>query len=320
MKKRPTKLKWGSARLPDPYYLEVPSFGINRALGGKGLESGRIHTIWGSKASGKTTLVMQMMASAQRDGKECAFIDAEKAWSPKWAEMNGVDIDALNYIRANSAEKILEILLPDLEKGLIDVVVVDSLTSIGFGSYLESPDGNAMGAYARSSKMFTHKVLSALGTQQHVFLISHAAMDLSGFHPMLKAAVGNAIEHWSSTMIKVQKMQGKDHVREDGSFRVKWRIDKSKQSNYPVDGEYFFNPKTAKIDVITELASAAVHDELIDQSGAWFYYNKGQEDEMKWHGEAKLAEEIRENPKLFKEIWDSLNQMGVSVIDEEEDE
>lgn len=308
---------WLTARLPEPYYLPTPSFGINRALGGRGLASGRIHVYWGVKASGKTTVAFQQIAQAQKEGKVCAFIDAERAISPEWAEKNGVDLDALLYMRENSAEKILTTLLPDLEAGKIDIVVVDSLSSINFDSFFDEndPGKNAMGSYARSAKMFTHKVLSHLQYEQHVILISHAAMDLSGQRPALRAAVGNAIDHWCSTMIKVSKSMAKDRQEEDGSFPVDWRIDKSKQSVYPVSGTYYFSPHTTKIDYYKEIFTYGVEEGLVERSGAWYSYGPM---EKKVQGEGGFIRHMKENPDLFDALVAELSSVKVEAEDDED--
>ena len=316
-------LKWSTGRGPEPYYLLTPSFGINRALGGKGLKSGRIHVYWGVKGSGKTTAAMQQIAQAQREGKNCAYVDAEGAFDDDWAIKNGVDIDALKKVVAQSAEKILQLLVPDLEKGVFDLVVVDSLSSINYDAYFDTkdPTKNPMGSYARSAKFVTHKILGALGSQQHVIFISHAAMDISGTYPVMKAAVGNAIDHWASTMIKFNKMNGKDFVRDDGSFVIKWKIDKSKQSVYPVDGGYYFNPKTAEIDLITEIATYAVLDGLIDQNSAWFYYpDRNDPDARKFHGANAFADALRNEPEFLEEIKAKLNEIGVKAITDTREE
>jgi recombination protein RecA len=299
--------------------LPTSSFGINRALGGRGLSSGRIHLYWGLKASGKTTLTLQQIARAQREGKTCAYIDSEKAWTPEWAEKNGVDLDAIMYRRGNSAEELLEGILPDLASEKIDLLVVDSLNSINFDAFFD-PDKNPMGSYARSGKMFTHKMLNALGTQTHIILLSHAAMDLSGTYPVMKAAVGNAIDHWASTIIKFQKLGGKDAVREDGAFKTKWKIEKSKQSVYPVEGHYWFNPLTARIDNVAEIVSAGIEAGMIDKSGAWFYLDKGLETETKFHGENALVEAIRTNPEFAQTLNDTLMSIPVIALQEDDSE
>lgn len=261
---------------------------------------------------------MQQIAQAQKEGKVCAYIDAERAFSPEWAEKCGVDLDSLLYIRKNAVEDILELLLPDLQNERIDLVVVDSLSSMNYRSFYDKPESNPMGSAARSSKFFTQKVLESLGHHQQIILISHAAMDLSGHYPVLKAAVGSAIDHWTSTQIRFQKLNGKDNVNEDGSFKVKWVVGKSKQSVYPVEGYYYFNPHTALIDTVAEVATYAIENELIAKSGAWLYLNKGEPNEVKWHGEARFADALRTNADLYAALCEALNNIGVVPLEEEE--
>lgn len=313
------KLQVLTARLAEPEYLPTPSFGINRALGGYGLASGRIHVYWGSKASGKTTASFHQIATAQKEGKKCLFIDAERAYTPAWAEKCGVDNDALMYIRGNSAEEILRLVLPMMDKEEVDIIVVDSLSSINFDTFFDvtKGDNNPIGSYARSAKSFTHKLLGSLGMKQQVILISHASMDLSNMqYPKLKASIGSAIEHWCSTMVKFQWMRGQKDVRaSDGARRVKWTIDKSKQSVYPVSGEYWFQPLTASIDFEAEIVSQAILAEIINKSGAWFKYK-----DYNWHGEEKAVDSVREEPDLKQELMDLLNGIKVEADGDADDE
>lgn len=311
------KLSWLSARLPEADYLSTPSFGINRALGGRGLHSGRIHVLWGPKASGKTTIALHLLAQAQREGKVCAIVDAEKTYSVEWAERCGVDIDALKYVSGNTAEDLLSLILPSLESGEIDVLMFDSIQSANFESFFK-PESNPMGSYARSSKMITHKILNALQPTQQVIFISHAAMDLSGHHPMLKAALGNAIEHWASTIIRIQKIMAKDSIREsDGAHRVKWKIDKSKQSEYPIEGEFYFTSSTASIDNVDEIVTAA-KDEGIIEGTTWLKYIDSNGEELKWQGKQKLVTELKNNKELLDEIAEKLNAIAVHAVEDEE--
>jgi recombination protein RecA len=117
MANKTTALKILSARLPDPEFLPTASFGINRALGGEGLEAGRIHVYWGPKASGKTSMSFHQIRMAQDQGKKCVYWDSEKAFSMKWAQKCGVDVDALGYLRTNSAEKGLVTPMPHVGEG-----------------------------------------------------------------------------------------------------------------------------------------------------------------------------------------------------------
>lgn len=314
------KLSWMRGRFPDPEVLPTPSFGLNRALNG-GLFSGRIHVFWGPKASTKTTAALYMIAEAQRQGKSCAFVDAEKTYNSTWAEMCGVDDDALMKIRANGAESLLELICPALEKGEVDLLVVDSLSSIVFETYFEKPENNAMGTYARSSKFFTHKILNALQHDQQVIFISHAAIDLSGQRPALRAALGNAIEHWASTIVKFQLRYGKSNDREsDGARKVTWRIDKSKTSPYPIEGDYYFMQDEASIDTIAEIAGYAIEEGVVQKGGAWIYYpDKDTCGENRYQGEPRFVAALKEDEVLLKSIKEDLLKNGVSVLDEDDE-
>lgn len=315
------KIEWLTARKPEPYYLPTPSVGVTRALGGKGLASGRIHTYWGPKASGKTTFALQQIAAAQKEGKICAFLDAEKSFSPEWAELNGVDVDALKYQNTLIVEEALELLLPDMSKGVIDLLVVDSINTLTYKDYLEKHDSNAIGTYARSAKFFTHKLLNALQYHQEVILISQAAMKKQGTYFNLGASVGSSIEHWSSTMIRFAKYaSAKEDLRADGSFRVQWTIDKSKQSLYPVKGSYFFNPKTAEIDTIGEIAIAVVEEGIVEVGGKWHYYPSKVDKQYQWDGAANFLQAIKGDLGLQAELIAKLNAIEVKVVEDEDSE
>jgi recombination protein RecA len=315
-----TKLKWLSARLPEPDYLPTPSFGINRALGGEGLASGRIHVYWGPMASGKTTLGLHQIAEAQRQGKRCAFIDAEKTYSTEWAVRCGVNVDELKYISSNTAEDLLDLIIPDIESGYLDVIMLDSIQSVNFESFFKkNASSGGMGSYARSSKLITHKMLQAIQPHQQIIFVSHAAMDLSGTYPVMKAALGNAIQHWASTIIRIQKIGAKDSIREeDGAHRVKWKIEKSKQSEYPIEGEFYFTSTTATIDMVDEVVAAAKHEKLLTGTN-WLSYIDSNGEEHKLNGATKLTAYLKENPEVLNDMKEKLNAIAVhSVGDEEE--
>ncbi len=313
-----TKLKWLTARLPEPYYLPTPSFGVNRALGGVGLASGRIHVYYGPRASGKSTLAMQQVAVAQKEGKVCAYLDSERALSRPWAEKNGVDVDALKYNNTLIVEEALELVMPDIEAGLIDILVVDSVNTLNYKSFFDDPGSQGMGTYARSAKMFTHKLLSVLGSQQQVILISQQSMHKQGQNFFPAPTVGSAIEHWASTMIKFRKSMAKTDVRDDGSFKVFWKIDKSKQSVYPVTGTFYFNPRTTVIDTVDEVISAAKSADIITGS-TWLNYRENEADKQQWQGAQKLNDYIKGNPEFLEQLMIELNAIDVIAEPEGKD-
>ena len=166
--------------------------------------------------------------------------------------------------------------------------------------------------------MVTHKILNVLQPHQQVIFISHAAMDLSGHYPVLKAALGNAIEHWASTIIRIQKIMAKDSIREeDGAHKVRWKIEKSKQSEYPIDGEFYFTSSTASIDNVDEIVTAAKLEGIIDGT-TWLKYVDSNGEELKWQGKANLVNHLKANPELLKEIGDKLNAITVHAVEDDD--
>jgi recombination protein RecA len=315
--------------MPELWYLPTSSFGINRALGGRGLASGRIHVYWGPKASGKTTLALQQIALAQQQGKVCGYINSERAYNDVWAAANGVDVEALKRTDTVVVEDALSLVMPDMAEGNIDLLVVDSVNSLNYRSFFDDPESQGMGTYARSSKMFAHKLLSVLGPTQQVILISQQSMQKSGQQFVAGATVGSAIEHWASTMIKFRKTgsrqpdRNKDGTlkpdpnkewRTDGSFKVHWQLQKSKQSPYPVSGSYYFNADSTIIDQVDEVVDIAKELEIVTGS-TWLEFK-----EQKFQGKAKLGEYLRENPRDLKLLQDTINQYEIVAEGEIEDE
>jgi RecA/RadA recombinase len=303
--------------------LPTASYGINRALGKGGLASGRIHVYWGAKACGKTTMALQQIAKAQKEGKTCAFLDSERAFENDWAIRNGVDRAALLYNKTLVVEEALELLMPDISNGNIDLLVVDSVNSLNYASFFDDPSSQGMGTYARSAKMFTHKLLSVLGDQQQIIFVSQASMQKNGQHFNLGASVGSAIEHWASTMIRFRKTgvtkpePGKpfnDDWRADGSYKVHWRLEKSKQSNYPVSGNYYFHDITAKIDNVDEIVTYAKECGIITGS-SWLKYAEGTDQEQKWHGKSALLAHLDEHPEFLRELELRLEDFDLSRDD-----
>lgn len=320
------KLQFKSGRLPERWLLPVGSMSLNRALGG-GLESGRIHVFWGAKASTKSTNALYAIANAQQMGKTCLYVDAEKTFDGRYAEKCGVNIDDLMLLDegSNMAESLLQTVLPEIDKGNIQVIVIDSLSSVLQESFFEKPEANPMGIYSRSAKFVIAKLLNALNREMQIILISHASMDLSGYKPVLSASMGNAQGHWTSNIIKFQANNGKDNFREDGYRKIMWKIDKSKQPVWPFNGEYYFNGLTADVDRIAELVDVCVEADIV-QSGTWMKYG-----DLKFHGKAKLIEALNDNEdglveSLYHDLmsFDEANRQATTVdvdaIEEDEDE
>jgi recombination protein RecA len=302
------KLKIYSGRVPKPTYLATPSYGLNRALGG-GLLGGRIHVLWGEKASGKTTQALHMIASAQKENKICMFIDAEKTYTESWAIKCGVDVDKLKYIRGNSVEDILETIMPMITSEEIDVLVLDSLSSIFSKSFFDTknPGNNAIGISARSANNFVATILAGLCLDTKVILIAHASYQATGYTMSLQAKLSESVKHWASTIIKFRQCKSEADIRFDGARRIEWEIQKSKQSVYPVKGSYYFDANRVYIDNVAEVVDIAIDIGLIEKSGAWYAYN-----DNKFHGEKQLLEFVRENDDVVASLMKSIDEFDAT--------
>lgn len=300
----PRKSKIFRGNIEEPEMIPLPSLGLNKSLGG-GLLEGRIHTFWGAKASGKTTAAMHVVAEAQKKGKTCLWIDSEKTYSRRWAEACGVDTEELLVLQVNSVEEILKEVQDDFRKGEIDLIVVDSLSSIFFESYLSTPDGNPIGGFARASNFLVGKLLDTMGLKSMVILIAHQTMKNSGQMFVKSAKLSESVEHWNSTIIKFRKTGSKDEVRDDKSFKVYWTVEKSKQSVYPDTGSYFFlagdNERggvTIKYDNAEEATRIAIDEKIIEQGGAWLKWR-----DLNIQGVKNFAEMLNDDPALLEELW-----------------
>jgi hypothetical protein len=137
---------------------------------------------------------------------------------------------------------------------------------------------------------------------------------------MLKAAIGNAIEHWASTIVLFQLRLGNSNLREDGARKVFWRIDKSKTSKYPIQGEYYFNQDYASIDSIAEIASYCADEGVVQKGGSWIYYpTKETCGDDKWQSEAKFVSALRQDESLREQIVKELFAKGVKVAEDDEE-
>jgi recombination protein RecA len=309
------KLKILSGRIAPAYKLPTGSYGLNKALNG-GLQGGRVHVYWGAKASGKTTQALMSVAEAQRLGKTCMWIDAEKTYDSAWAEKCGVDIDSLLVIRALSVEDILTTIVPMIRKGEIDVVVIDSLSTVSTDAFFDDPTYKGIGTGARATNILVHKILEAIDLETQVICIAHANMAQAGQGMSLQAKISKSVEHWASTIVMFRLGGSKDDTRSDGAKQIYWDVKKSKQSLYPVKGQYWFcvTDNAIFIDQAAELVTAAVEAEIIERKGAWYRFDGDM-----WQGEAAVVSALKTDNDLRLKIEEALSTVEV-VVEEEENE
>ena len=283
--------------VPPTEYAETPSFGLNRALAG-GLPYGRQVLIWGSKSSAKSSLCLQMIGLAQKEGKVCAWIDAEMSYDPKWAERLGVDSSKLIYSQARTINEMVDVGTNLINAG-VDIVVVDSITSLLPAIYFEKDSDELkqlentkqIGAESRDFsnawKMINYannKVNPTL-----FVLISQSRNNISAMYTSQQPTGGQATKFYSSTVIKLfssesdnQAIKGKIKIgdkliEEKIGRKIRWELQFSKTSPGFQSGEYdfYFRGDEIGIDSIGDLVDTAEAAGLVNRTGAWYQLDDG---------------------------------------------
>ena len=305
-------------------YAATPSFGINKALKG-GLPYGRQVLIWGSKSSAKSSLCLQMIGQAQKEGKVCAWIDAEMSYDSEWAKKLGVDSTNLIYSQARTINEMVDVGTNLMNAG-VDIIVIDSITSLLPAIYFEKDtdelkqleNTKQIGAESRDFsnawKMLNYannKVKPTL-----LVLISQSRNNISAMYTSQQPSGGQATKFYSSTVIKLfssesdnQAIKGKIQVgdkliEEKIGRKVKWELQFSKTSAGFQSGEYdfYFRGDNVGIDGIGDLVDTAELAGLVERTGAWYKL----EDGTKVQGREGFINRVREDLDLQESLRSKL--------------
>lgn len=282
-------------KVPKNILVPLPSYGLNYVLGG-GIRTGNIHIFWGPPGCGKTTTSLHVLAQLQKQGYHVIVIDTEHSITEQWLDHCGVDLEREVW-RGNIVEDILKDLLPALQSGKKIAVLFDSINGIEWQSFydnVESSSGQAGGARAR--RLLWLKILQYMHPENTIFLaVAQQTNDLKNtMSKMPVAKLGEAEKHWGCNIIKLYSSAATANVTKEKdteritSKKVTWKIEKSKQA--PIEGTigyYWIDLITSKIDRRSEIINLAVKNKVIEQKGAWFYF-----DDKKFHGLEALSETI----------------------------
>jgi len=302
--------------VPKTEYAKTPSHGLNRALNG-GLPYGRQALIWGSKSSAKSSLCLQTIALAQKEGKVCAWIDAEMSYDKDWAEKLGVDTSKLIVSQARTINEMVDVGVNLIEAG-VDLIVVDSITSLLPAIYFEKDstelkqleNTKQIGAESRDFsnawKMLNYannKVKPTL-----LILISQSRNNINAMYTSQQPTGGQATKFYSSTVIKLfssesdnQALKGKVYVgdkaiEEKIGRKVRWELQFSKTSPAFQSGEYdfYFRGDTLGIDGVADLVDTAELMGIVERTGAWYLLPDG----TKVQGRDGFVNRVREDLDL----------------------
>ena len=280
--------------------VSTGSLGLDIALGIGGLPKGRIVEIYGPESSGKTTLALQVIAEAQKNGGVCAFVDAEHALDPTYAKKLGVDVENLLISQPDAGEQALEITDTLVRSGAIDVLVVDSVAALVPRAELEGEMGDAhVGLQARLMSQALRKLTSSIARSQClVIFINQIRMKIGVMFGNPETTTGgNALKFYASVRLDIRRIgaiKDKDEVV-GNQTRVKDVKNKVAPPFKVVEFDIMYGEGISKTG---ELIDLGVKANIIEKSGAWFSYN-GQ---RIGQGRENAKQFLKENKDVAAEI------------------
>ena len=311
-------------RMGDQERVAIPSIstgslGLDIALGIGGLPKGRICEIYGPESSGKTTLTLQVIAEAQKAGGTAAFIDAEHALDPQYADKLGVQVDDLIVSQPDTGEQALEVAEMLVRSGAVDVLVVDSVAALTPKAEIEGEMGDShVGLQARLLSQAMRKLAGAIKqTNCLVIFINQIRMKIGVMFGSPETTTGgNALKFYSSVRLDIRRIGAVKEGDEVVGNETRVKVVKNKVSP-PFRQAEFQIMYGCGIYHMGEVIDWGVKLNLIDKSGAWYAY-KG---DKIGQGKANASRFLEENPALAKEIEDQIRHqmMGVplAVVDTE---
>ncbi len=309
-------MRLGEETRPPVEVIPTGAIALDVALGIGGLPRGRIVEVYGPEASGKTTLALHALASVQQQGGIAAFIDAEHALDPQYAERLGVDLDSLYVAQPDTGEQALEIADTLVRSGAIDLIVIDSVAALVPRAEIEGEMGDShVGLQARLMSQALRKMAGALSASNTTAIFINQLREKIGvmFGSPETTTGGKALKFYSSVRLDVRRIETLKSGSEPVGNRVRVKVAKNKVAP-PF--------KQAEFDVLYgegisregSLIDLGVDNAIVRKAGAWYTY----EGDQLGQGKENARGFLRDNPDLADEIEKRIKeQLGIgATVDE----
>lgn len=287
--------------------ISTGSLGLDVALGIGGLPKGRVIEIYGPESSGKTTLTLQCIAEAQKMGGTAAFVDAEHALDPLYAEKLGVNIEELLVSQPDTGEQALEITDMLVRSGAVDIVVVDSVAALTPKAEIEGEMGDRhVGLQARLMSQALRKLTANIKrSNTMVIFINQIRMKIGVMFGSPETTTGgNALKFYSSVRLDIRRIGAIKQGDEVTGNQTRVKVVKNKVAP-PFRQAEFEILYGEGISLEGELIDLGVKHDLIDKAGAWYSYNG----ERIGQGKEKVRVFLKENPDIKDDVDRKLREI-----------
>ena len=293
--------------------VSTGSLGLDIALGVGGLPRGRVVEIYGPESSGKTTLTLQVIAEMQKTGGTCAFVDAEHALDPQYAQKLGVNLQDLLISQPDTGEQALEIVDSLVRSGAVDLIVIDSVAALTPKAEIEGDMGDSLpGLQARLMSQALRKLTATIKKANcMVIFINQIRMKIGVMFGSPETTTGgNALKFYASVRIDIRRIGSIKKGDEVIGNETKVKVVKNKVAP-PFKDATFDILYGEGISRLGEIIDLGVQTKIVDKAGAWYSYSG----EKIGQGRDNTREFLRENPDLAREIENKIReQLGIVLL------
>jgi len=294
--------------------VSTGSLGLDLALGIGGLPRGRVVEIYGPESSGKTTLALHVVAEVQKSGGTAAFVDAEHALDPSYAQKLGVNLDDLLVSQPDTGEQALEITDTLVRSNAVDIIVVDSVAALTPRAEIEGEMGDSLpGLQARLMSQALRKLTGSISKSKCIVIfINQIRMKIGVMYGSPETTTGgNALKFYASVRLDIRRtgqIKSRDEVV-GNNVKVKVVKNKVAPPFREVEFDIMYGEGISKIGEIIDLG---VKTGMVEKSGSWFSYNSTRIGQ----GRENAREFLKANPDICREIESAVRKNAGLIVDD----